>query len=641
MEQSTSWLLEPLGDRVEKQMALFLSYATADEQAALEIVTRLGQRGFEVFHWQRQRGGRFIERIEEAINRADAFLALLSPNFLASSWCQLERELAMHRELDLRAGDASHVFIHVLQIAEMRRDQAGFLRNYDWLDLTTAEKRRQGVDDLTGRLGSGGETASAGRGASSPGHSSPEFRNRRDELDRVQRDLNNPSGPHFWLVIAPPGLGKSWFLHRLGVEMESAAPAGASSWATQLVDMRVQPLGARGDAARLLARLFGLPSVRPIEPRTLRDIAQGINKRGQPYLCLLDSAELLDKETGRKLRSCLSEIYDRVQRAGDIDVRLAFVVASRRDDEWRGVTPAPRLSPLSLTEFKVEVVRQALDDLATRMRRRGLAHTEFQQYAVWVHRLSEGLPALLVACLQWIQREQWHDLDRLQSQDVFEELAQPYIEGDLLSVDSLLPWGGQDLTRKQEVLQEAFRVLAPYRLFTQSHLRHHAQLDTVFQSALERLQWAIEDLWKAIADTALLSRPLHEPWQTIYAAIRRLLYRYYYKTDQRRASAHLEARKFVEVWADKQAGTEQVIGLVECLWHEAAMIQLDRPARLEGELAESARKRSGALRKSTAYTMEELRAFATEQMTNDEELAATVGHIAGLLERLVDIVTSP
>ncbi len=203
-----------------------------------------------------------------------------------------------------------------------------------------------------------------------------------------------------------------------------------------------------------------------------------------------------------------------MQQAGHIEVRLAFVVASRREAEWRGVVPAPRLSPLPLTEFTVEVVRHALDDLATQMHRT-FAASELQQNAVWVHRLSEGLPALLVACLHWIQREQWHDMERLESQELFEELAQPYIKGDLLSVDSLFPWGGRNLDEERAVIEEAFRVLAPYRFFTQSHLRHQVQWDPAFGEALRRRGWTIEELWRGIGETALLSRPLNEAWQKI------------------------------------------------------------------------------------------------------------------------------
>jgi transcriptional regulator with XRE-family HTH domain len=94
---TASELLESTGARV------FLSYAEQDSETALEIATSLGEQGFEVYRWQDLRGGPFIERTEQEISRADAFLVLLSPSYLASSWCRQERELAMHHELDLQA----------------------------------------------------------------------------------------------------------------------------------------------------------------------------------------------------------------------------------------------------------------------------------------------------------------------------------------------------------------------------------------------------------------------------------------------------------------------------------------------------------------------------------------------------------
>jgi transcriptional regulator with XRE-family HTH domain len=189
---TASELLESTGARV------FLSYAEQDSETALEIATSLGEQGFEVYRWQDLRGGRFIERTEQEISRADAFLVLLSPNYLASSWCRQERELAMHRELDLQASDPSRVFIHVLQIADAPYAPAGFLRHYDWFNLTTAAKRAEGLRALTDRFMSTGDAAAVSRGPQSR-----LFRNRRDELDTVQRALTDAAGPHFWLVIGP------------------------------------------------------------------------------------------------------------------------------------------------------------------------------------------------------------------------------------------------------------------------------------------------------------------------------------------------------------------------------------------------------------------------------------------------------
>jgi hypothetical protein len=248
-----------------------------------------------------------------------------------------------------------------------------------------------------------------------------------------------------------------------------------------------------------------------------------------------------------------------------------------------------------------------------------------------------------VRCLNWIQDDEWLSMDRLdgpESQELFAELATPYIEDDLLARHSLLPGQGQEGERLH-ALEHAFRVLAPYRLFTQSHLRHHDEIDPEFRAAREGQQWSMGDLWKAISGTALLARPLNEPWQEIHAAIRRLLYRHHCDSDERRIEAHSEARMFVEIWADRQSGKEQVVGLVESLWHEATVLRLQSPDDMERALSDSARKLTGGLRPSPAYSLEELRDYAAERMRNDEELEEAVSRVNGLFGRLVAIVASP
>jgi len=626
---------------------VFLSYAEEDSQIALEIAAWLRRQGIEAIHWRepQRRGSRFVQEIGTAISRADAFVALLSPHFLASPWCRWEQELAIQHEVDLQALDSSYAFVQVLQVAEVPYSRAGVLRAYDWLDFTEGANRRRELDVLADRLRQQARTQPKASAAADRGQPSPSFRDRRDELERVVRGLINPSGPHFWLVIAPPGLGKSWFLDRLSAEVAppnaSRSADGPARWAARLIDLRSQPLDARSNVALILASLFGRRPPQEIDAATLRDIAREIIRSGRSCLCLLDSAELLNEQTARIVRSCLSEIYHLVQQAGNSDVRLAFVVASRQEAGWRGVVPDPRLSPLPLTEFKVEVVRQALYDLAEQMQRY-FAPTMLQQNADRIHRLSEGLPALLVRCVEWIRREEWQDLDRLEGQELFEQIAKPYIK-DLFVVENLFSFGGGrfEFEKQRDALWEAFRVLAPYRLFTQSHLTYHRERDAPLRRALDALGWTIGNLWEAIRGTALLYRPMPEVWQEVYPPIRRLLYRSHYQSDDQRAEAHREARKFMENWTANQAGKEQVKGLVECLWHEAGELWLTRPAELERELLASAAMLSRALKESRAYTVEELRTYAAEGIRSDDDLDAVLGGVPGLFDRLVRTVAAP
>ena len=637
------------------KMKIFLSCAKENGEVASIIADRLNEH-FDIFYWQDpgQRGGWFFRQLEQEINAADAFLALLSPSFLRSYWCGQERGLALQREAALQATDTRASFIHVANVTDMSPVEAGFLSAYSWLDMTSPDKRESALPRLVDRLRAAGHPGSSATAAGSSSQSSPPgnaedelvpgaprdelvFRNREDELEKVLRGLTNSGGPHFWLVVAPPQLGKTWFLERVSADRALSEPV---PWVVRLADLRSQPPDVRGDAAALLALLFGRSSPAPIGQDTFLSIAQEILRSGQPHLCLLDNAELLDEETAGTLRECLSQIYRLVHDRGRRNLRLAFIVASRRDDEWKGVTPAPRLSPLALTEFNPVVVQQALHDLSAEMDT-SFTPAQFRNYATRVHHLTEGLPALLVRCLQWIRAEEWLGMDRLETQELFEALTDPYIRQDLLAQMSLLPAGQERAGERLHALEEAFRVLAPYRLFTHSHLNHHLEIDPDFRSALGAAGWSMADLWAAINETALLRRPLNEPWQEISAAIRRLLYRYFYRSDEQRAEAHTEARRFVEIWADKQAGTEQVVGLVECLWHEAIVLGLRRPAEMEQSLTESARALSGGLEPSPAFTLSELRAFATQRMRNDEELQEAVGGVGGLFSRLVEVVARP
>jgi hypothetical protein len=620
---------------------LFLSYAEEDRERADEIAGRLSDLGFGIYNWRdpSTRGGRFIRDIEKAIKSADAFLTLLSPSFLASEWCRREAELAIQREGDLRQQGREAVFVHVLQIADTPPEDLGFLRSYDRVDLTIPAGADAELPNLAERLQSAGPVPSP-NGDASPDDDRPLvplFRNRENELEQVRRGLSNAAGPHFWLVIAPPQLGKSWFLNEVSKNNAAAEPR----WVTKKLDLR-QHTDVRGNALQLLGRLFGGDVQKEhTEPAMIRHITRQLSDSpAQPHLCMLDSAELLDAETADTLRSFLSRIYRNVQESGVENARLGLIVASRRDDQWRGVLPPPRISPLPLTEFKENVAWQLLDDLAKAMRR-NYAAEYLTLNAQRVHRLTEGLPALLVQCLQWIGNERWVEMERLEGQALFEEIARSYIQDGLLTGDSLLPWLKGDDKHALECLAAAFRLLAPYRLFTQSHLRHYYTHDADFRSALEGMGWSVEDLWRAISGTALLARPLSEPWQEIYKAIRKLFYRFYYRTDAERAASHLEACEFVAGWAAGQSGKEKIIGLVECLWHQAAALRLANPTSMEQALAMSAQRLSLDLQPSAAYTLPELRNYAAERMSVDEELQETVSNVAGLFSRLVQLVVEP
>jgi hypothetical protein len=80
---------------------------------------------------------------------------------------------------------------------------------------------------------------------------------------------------------------------------------------------------------------------------------------------------------------------------------------------------------------------------------------------------------------------------------------------------------------------------------------------------------------------------------------------------------------------------------VECLWHQAAALRLINPGDMSKELPKSARQLSLDLRPSAAYTLAELRDYAAERMSVDEEFQDTVSNVSGLFNRLVQLVVEP
>jgi hypothetical protein len=625
---------------------LFLSYAQEDEEAARRIAAWLTGRGHTVFDWQQpeRRGGRFVKQIQAAIGAADIFVVLLSPDYLESPWCQREFELAIHREEDLQAADRGASFIYVLKVRDVDQAAAGFLRAYDQWDLTNLEQGN--MDRKASNFPK--PRRSAGRG-SAPSRRRPAnttFRNRDEELELVLRGLANTAGHHFWLVIGPPQLGKTWFLNHLRDEVIShAKQKKLSPWTTSLVDVRQLDAERRDDTGALLAELFGNSPATADGQAQDRAIAAQVAGSKPSHLAIIDSSDLLSAQTVINLRNRLGRICKGIQDGGST-AHFALVVACRRGDDWRGVTHGPRMSTMPLTEFKVEVVERALRDLASEMGR-NLADDVIRRCAASVHRLSEGMPALLAICLDWIRQEGWIEMERMESQEVFEEVAGPCIQRDLLSLDSLFPaLAGASLTPHHQAeldqakgaLAEAFRVLAPYRFFTLSHLRHHVEHDHALHASLTGLDWSLERLWHAISATALLVLPLHEPWQELQPAIRRLFYRYYFTSDEVRAAVHQDARAFVAVWADKQSGKEQVMGLVECLWHEAMAMRLTAPAEMDAALTESAAKLTRELEGSAAYSTEELRHFGAGHLQEDTEFQNAVSNVPGLFAKLVTII---
>ncbi len=292
-----------------------------------------------------------------------------------------------------------------------------------------------------------------------------------------------------------------------------------------------------------------------------------------------------------------------------------------------------------LSEFKLNIVTASLSDLAAQM---GRPPGRADAHAAAVYQVSEGLPALLTECLQWIQLHQWVGMNLLNQQSQFEELAGNYINEGLLGSANLFRTSRPPDAQARPAIERALRGLAPYRLFTLAHLRDHIDGEP---RCWRRCWTNSAGRWNGCgarsAPPALLSRPLKEPWQEVQAAIRRLLFRHFYRSDAERAEAHTRARRFAGIWSDGLIGNDQVTGLVECLWHEAAELSYRGAPDITERLCESASLLVELLKPSAAYTGPELRISAAERMRNNDEFQGTVAHVPGLFDKLVRIVDAP
>jgi transcriptional regulator with XRE-family HTH domain len=458
---------------------------------------------------------------------------------------------------------------------------------------------------------------------------------RRVELDLLLNGLSTVGEPRFWLVTAPPGMGKTTLLRQLDGELGRTD----SGWETSRVDLRAEPPGLRTDTMALLARLFYLDSS-ALDPATIhRAIAQRLSRGDRRFVCLLDSAEELSTRAVRQLRSSLGEVHRLLEQTGNPDVELAFVVASRLDAGWLGSGWLPRVSALTLPEFGVDVVEERLRAWAAQTDRSPAER--FDRTAALVHRVTAGLPILLDPVLDWIRNEEWLDLHRLDSHEVFESLAGRFIDDGLLGQDSLFPADDAVTPARSNVLLAAVSYLVRYRFFTLSHVRRLEHADAAFKDSLERSKWSVEDLWSALGGSALLARPLPEPWREFHPAIRRLLFRHFYAIAADGAAAHHEAAGFMTEWATSQTGRDQVMGLVEGLWHSAAALRLagESPDAVREKLRNNATEFAGTMKDTVAFSAEELREYAAGRVLADAELQESVAKIKGLSDELIDILT--
>lgn len=599
---------------------VFLSYAKEDSEIASRVRDALEESGVDVYRFEdpERASDRFMQVIPQEIDQADLFLALMSPAALDSGFCQAEHQLAAHRELTL-----SEKFISVLEVAPTPKK--GWLRLWSWIDLTshvTEETLTNAVKTLLLAQKPAPEV---------PG--STKFRNRNQELDRILDGLTTLGGEDHWLVLSPPKMGKSWFLQEVLRRFSQSSKGSAT-----LVDLRKEELDTRFDAVRVLSRLLDVELPDPALDHEVRleEIAGAVARRATHQLVLLDSAELLDRATTGRFRRALRDLR-RLLQDSPHETRLSVVVGSRRREGWTGAGTGTgdRFRLMSLTGFELVVVRQVLSDT-------GLAFKEpaLENWATGLHGLSRGLPALLVSSIAWADAKGFVNPGSCGNGAAFDAVVTPYIKGELLSIHSLLPEAGEKLVERHKALLAAIEVLAPYRIVTASHLKHHLDLNPVFSAAVKQAEWDRDGLWNAIAGTALLLTRENEIWLSHYPPIRQLLYEHFYRDSQQKHATHVTARTFYDGWGSCGAGTEQAKVLVESLWHEAMMLCCANPQDLPHQLPEIAVDLTRRFIKPAPYESVEMKDGIRRYLLDDDEFVQLISQYDGLLDNVVAEVSA-
>lgn len=128
-----------------KPYQVFLSYSSADKEAAQRIMAALRQRGVSVWAdaYELQYGDSIADAIGETISASDYLVVLLSPNSVNSKWVQ--RELAAALSSDLSARD-----ITLLPVLIADCEIPPTLANYQHLDLRKSFE--VGVDQLVEQI---------------------------------------------------------------------------------------------------------------------------------------------------------------------------------------------------------------------------------------------------------------------------------------------------------------------------------------------------------------------------------------------------------------------------------------------------------------------------------------------------------
>lgn len=589
---------------------VFLSYATEDNGVARTLATLMGQHGLEVFWYEERNLGDFVEALADGLAQADRFVVLLSRHYQQSNWCKAEWKTAYRLSVGSKT---NRPVITVCEVGDFDEPVEVFLGNYARLNLRPPFGTK--LPSLLKLFGVKPDRVNTTK-----------FRDRERELTAL---LNGLETINLWVVTGPPRMGKSWFLEEVEKRLTAAG------WGeTRLVDLARHP-DSWHVPSEVVVELLGVdyePDDDSLTDEDVWEIAREISERQNNQIYLLDSVERLTRTTAEEVRQALTAVHSHLVELR-MSTQFCLIIGTRRPDVWRGLGryARSRFTMLQLPEFTLEVVEEAVREIAP-----DADDALVRQAAVLLHGESDGLPALLAVQLGLVQTRLLGLQPDLPEPDAFEAVTARYVRKNLLTHQVLFP----SVIRNRaaaNLVNRVFHTLSPYRLITQSHLKFHYDQDQTLRRDVESVGWTMRDLWTALNSGSLLDTRMGL-WRVVNPPIRRLLYRYYHRTDEERIAAHEEAKRCYERWAVNEAGSEQVVMMKECLWHELCLLRLRQPSSLRKTLPEAAVRYVKTFLSAGLYDPREFGEVARELLTDDFEFQRELQDHDGLFTDVLEAI---
>jgi WD40 repeat protein len=409
---------------------VFLSYATHDKARAIEVFSWLRDAGHEVFfdrdqRWGIQLGEDWKQRLYRELRRTDAVVALMTPEYLASTWCTAEIAVADSRGcriLPLRSSaDLTHPLLNRQQYSDLESARERLL---------TALRRI----DTDGRAGwRDGDNPYPGLEPFTPALTGLFF-GRASETRDLAATVRADNGHGVVAVTGPSGCGKS-SLVRAGL-----VPALADWLCLEPWTPGDDPVSALAHALVGAARRHGVPwTLENVRSRLgddsdngLRHLAEELLADGdgprRPLLMVpIDQGEeLFTRTTGAVGRAKLGRLL-RAAVAGPVRVVVTLRSEFLDDLSELGEIDASEIDPFLLGPLSRDMLRLAIEEPA---RIAGL-HLEPELVARLVGDTESGeaLP-LLAFALQQLAHDRsrgdtisLNDYDRLAAQSGYRDLT--------------------------------------------------------------------------------------------------------------------------------------------------------------------------------------------------------------------------